>query len=209
VTFRRPLAKSAAFAAVFLAVLAQPVLADVRTARLLGRTDTRQLARDWMVDNIPIRSKVVIEPFVPAAWAADARSVREGTGNGFRWNKWPTTRAPDRDGGGVIRFEDYERFTRPGLIGAYARGGFCWVVTGSTQYGRAYAEPREVPDAIRYYAALEREAKLVYAVRPDPGGQGREPFSYDFSFNAYPLDYDRMGPEVRIYKLSGGRCGNR
>jgi hypothetical protein len=80
------------------------------------------------------------------------------------------------------------------------------VVTGSTQYGRAFAEPGEVPEAIRYYAALERDAKLVYESRPDEGGKGRQPFSYDFSFNAYPLDYDRMGPEVRIYRLSGEDC---
>ena len=155
-----------------------------------------------MVDNVPIRSKVVIEPFVPAAWAADAQSVTEGTGNGFRWNKWPTTRAPDSMGGGVIRFEDYERLTRPALLGAYARGGFCWVVTGSTQYGRAFAEPKEVPRAIDYYEALEREGELVYEV--DPGAE--RPFSYDFSFNAYPLEYDRMGPEVKIYRLRGGKC---
>ena len=40
----------------------------------------------------------------------------------------------------------------------------------------------------------------------DEGGKGREPFSYDFSFNAYPLKYGRMGPEVRIYRLRGDRC---
>jgi hypothetical protein len=184
----------------------QGLVFSVHNDVVLARPDTRQLARDWMVDHVPIRSKVVIEPFVPAAWAADAQSVREGTGNGLRWNKWPTTRAPDDQGGGVIRFEDYERTARPGLLGAYARGGFCWVVTGSTQYGRAFADPREVPDAIRYYAALERDAKRVYDIRPDGGGKGRLPFSYDFSFNAYPLSYGRMGPEVRIYKLSGGTC---
>ena len=189
-----------------LLLCTQGLVFSVHNDLVLARDDTRQLARDWMVEHVPIRSKVVVEPFVPAAWAADAESVREGTGNGFRWNKWPTTRAPKSAGGGVIRFEDYERFTRPGLVDAYARGGFCWVVTGSTQYGRAFAEPGEVPAAIRYYAALERDAELVYEIRPDEGGKGREPFSYDFSFNAYPLSYDRMGPEVRIYKLSGGRC---
>ncbi len=198
---RRPhAARVAALLAVLLCV--QGVVFSVHNDLVLARDDTRRLARDWMVENVPIRSKVVVEPFVPAAWAADAESVTEGTGNGFRWNKWPTTRAPDSAGGGVIRFEDYERFTRPGLLGAYARGGFCWVVTGSTQYGRAFAEPREVPRAIEYYAALEREAELVYEV--DPGTD--RGFSYDFSFNAYPLDVERMGPEVRIYRLRGGRC---
>ena len=54
--------------------------------------------------------------------------------------------------------------------------------------------------------ALDREAELVYETRPDEGAKGREPFSYDFSFNAYPLSYGRMGPEVRIYRLRGDRC---
>ena len=173
---------------------------------MLARPDTRQLARDWMVANVPIRSKVVVEPFLPAAWAADAQSVREGTGNGFRWNKWPTTPRARRPRRRRDPLRGLRAHTRPALLGAYARGGFCWVVTGSTQYGRAYAEPRAVPDALRYYAALERDAKLVYEARPDDGGHGRLPFSYDFSFNAYPLSYDRMGPEVRIYRLSGRPC---
>jgi hypothetical protein len=184
-------------------LVAQGVVFSVHSDLVLRRDDTRQLARDWMVANVPIRSKVVIEPFLPAAWAEDAQSVTQGTGNGFRWNKWPTTRAPDSAGGGVIRLEDYERYTRPDLLGAYARGGYCWVVTGSTQYGRAYADPKQVPEALEYYAALRREAKLVYRVRPaDP----MPPFSYDFSFNGYPLEYGRMGPEIRIYKLDGGKC---
>ena len=168
----------------------------------LARPDTRQQARDWMVQNIPIRSKIVVEPFVPAAWAADEESVTRGTGNGLRWNKWATTRSR----GDVIRFEDYERTTRPQLVSSYARGGFCWVVTGSTQYGRAYAEPGEVPDAIRYYAELERRGELVYEVTPYDGERRRPDFSFDFSFNAYPLDVDRMGPEVRIYRLRGDDC---
>ena len=185
---------------------AQGAVFSVHNDVVLRRADTRQLARDWMVEHVPMRSKVVVEPFLPAAWAADAQSVTRGTGNGFRWNKWPTTRATDAAGGGIVRFEDYERTTRPALIGAYARGGYCWVVTGSTQYGRAYADPDEVPRAIAYYAALEREAELVYSVRPDEGGRARVPFSFDYSFNGYPLEYDRMGPEIRIYRLRGGRC---
>ena len=194
---RLRLATPVAVAAAGVALCAQGVVYSVHNDVVLSRPDTRQLARDWMVAHVPIRSKVVIEPFLPAAWAADAESATRGTGNGFRWNKWPTTR-------GGVRFEDYERTTRPALLGSYARGGYCWVVTGSTQYGRAFAAPREVPHAIAYYAALAREGQLVYEVRP---AGGATPFSFDFSFNAYPLQYARMGPEVKIYRLRGGRCG--
>jgi hypothetical protein len=31
-------------------------------------------------------------------------------------------------------------------------------------------------------------------------------FSFDFSFNSYPLSFDRPGPEIVIYRLTGGEC---
>ena len=45
-------------------------------------------------------------------------------------------------------------------------------------------------------------------------GLYREPqpvktFSFDFSFNSYPLSFDRPGPEIVIYRLQGGECGGR
>jgi hypothetical protein len=57
-----------------------------------------------------------------------------------------------------------------------------------------------VPQAIAYYDELERRADVVYRVSP----RGDEPvrrFSFDFSFNSYPLDYERPGPEIEIYRL--------
>ena len=38
----------------------------------------------------------------------------------------------------------------------HARGGYCWVVSRSTQYGRASADPEEVPNALAYYRELAR-----------------------------------------------------
>ena len=32
------------------------------------------------------------------------------------------------------------------------------------------------------------------------------PFSFDYSFNYYPLTYERPGPEIVIYRLHGGDC---
>ncbi len=106
----------------------------------------------------------------------------------------------------MVKIEDYERTTRPELVGTYERGGFCWVVTGSTQYGRAYADPKDVPDAIRYYDELKRRGKVVF--RSSPYGKDSEqvPFSFDSSFNYAPLDYERPGPEVVIYRLDGEQC---
>jgi hypothetical protein len=80
------------------------------------------------------------------------------------------------------------------------------VVTGSTQFGRAFADPKEAPDAIRYYDELKRRGEVVF--RSSPYGKDAEtvPFSFDYSFNYYPLTYERPGPEIVIYRLHGGDC---
>jgi hypothetical protein len=173
---------------------AQGLVFSLHNDVVLAREDTRQLARDWMVQNIPPDTKVVVEPNMPHQWAYDPGGAAP------RWNKWATSRSK----GKPVKLEDYERTLRPGLIGSYARGGYCWVVIGSNQYGRALAEPEEVPGALAYYEELRRRGEQVYRVRPWDGEA--VPFSFDFSFNAYPLTYGRPGPEIQIYRLSGGKC---
>jgi hypothetical protein len=155
-----------------------------------------------MVENVPAGTKVVIEPIAPAQWAMDPGRPSPETGTGNRWNKWATSRSR----GLLVKLEDYERTLRPGLLGSYARGGYCRIVTGSTQYGRALADPREVPRAIRYYDELRRRGELVYRVSPLGGGEAVPEFSFDFSFNSYPLSYERPGPEIRIYRLTSDAC---
>jgi hypothetical protein len=105
-----------------------------------------------------------------------------------------------------VRLEDYERTLRPALLAAYRLAGYCWVLTGSTQYGRAYAQPRAVPGAIRYYAALRAGATPAYRVSPDPPGAREPPFSFDFSFNGYRLSVRRPGPRIAIYHLRDCRA---
>jgi Dolichyl-phosphate-mannose-protein mannosyltransferase len=180
-----------------LLLCAQGIVYSAHNSLVLAQPDTRALARSWMVGHIPEASKVVIEPIAPAQWAMDPSGPSDATATGNRWNKWPTSRYR----GKVVKLEDYERTLSPSLVERYRRGGYCWVVSGSTQYGRAFAEPREVPGAIAYYAALRRSADVVYAVSPLKTGSRPVPFSFDFSFNAYPLRYDRPGPQISIYRL--------
>ena len=193
-----------------VALCAQGAVYSVHNDLVLARADTRNLARAWMVENIPEGSKVVVEPVFPDQWASDPGNPSRVTGNGTRWNKWPTSRSQvNNDGtirkgpGRIVKLEDYERTTRPQLVGSYRRGGYCWVVTGSTQTGRAYAEPDQVPNAIRYYAELRRRGDVVHRESPYAQGAGPVPFSFDFSFNAYPLAYERPGPEIVVHRLRG------
>jgi hypothetical protein len=175
---------------------AQGLVFSIHNDVVLARDDTRALARAWMVEHLPEGDRVVIEPIAPDQWAMDPGHPSAATGTGNRWIKWPTSRFRGR----VVKLEDFERTLRVSLLDRYERAGYCHVVTGSTQYGRALTEPEEVPHAIRYYDELRRRADVVYRVSPRADEPVRG-FSFDFSFNAYPLDYDRAGPEVVIYRL--------
>ena len=191
---------------------AQGLVFAIHNDLVLARPDTRQLARDWMVKNVPAGTKVVIEPVVPDSFASDTGRALRATGNGARWRKWPTSRSRLRaDGtprtsglGPVVKLEDYERTLFPGLVAQYQRRGYCTVLTGSTQFGRALADPEAVPQALRYYDTLRRGSRVVFAAR-----QPLRTFSFDFSFNSYPLSFKRPGPEIVIYRLTGGACGGR
>ncbi len=207
-----PLLRRPALAAGVAGVLlcAQGLVFAIHNDVVLSRDDTRQLARDWMVENLPAGTKVVVEPVMPDAWASDpGRPLRGTTGNGARWAKWPTSRSrlnadgtPRKGGlGPIVKLEDYERTLFPQLVKQYADRGYCTVLTGSTQFGRALAEPEDVPLALEYYDELKRKGRVVYR-EPQP----LKDFSFDFSFNSYPLSFDRPGPEIVIYRLQGGKC---
>jgi hypothetical protein len=217
----RPRLRLAAGTALVAAMLAQGLVYSVHSNRVLSRDDTRNEARAWMVANVPAGSKVVVEPIVPDAWFADpdvhdaaTARARGLTRSGRRWIKFATGRTTlDEQGrkipGGKGRFvsiEDYERTLRPALVGSYARGGYCWVVSGSTQYGRAFGDPAEVPAALAYYRALARHADVVGAFSPYRGGEGPVAFNFDWSFNHYPRAYEQPGPTVVIQRLRAGLC---
>ncbi|HEY4997218.1 MAG TPA: hypothetical protein VII03_04420, partial [Solirubrobacteraceae bacterium] len=105
-----------------------------------------------------------------------------------------------------VGIENYVTTLTPELIGYYERTGFCWVLVGSTQYGRAVADPGAVPRALAYYRALEAQAQVVYRASPYASGAHPVAFNFDWSFDYYPLAYHRPGPAITIYRLHGGRC---
>jgi len=215
VASRAPRLAPSAVALVATALLAQGLVFSLHDDRVLARPDTRASARAWLLAHVPAGARVVIEPFVPHAWLEDPNRAAPATARGGRWRLWDVRRADVDDFGRplptgrtrYVRVDKYERTLRPALLDRYVAQGYCWVVTGSDQSARAFAQPGVVPRAVAYYAALARRGALL--ARFDPYRAGARPpgFNFDWSFDYYPLAYARPGPAIEVYRLRGGRCG--
>jgi 4-amino-4-deoxy-L-arabinose transferase-like glycosyltransferase len=214
---RRRLTVLVAAGATTVVLLGQSVVSVVHNDVVLSRPDTRNLARAWMVGHVPAGAKVVIEPVVEDSWATDIGRSLAWTSTGARWQRYPTwlTNIDINTGAQLpvgqhnyVPVDEYERTLRPALLAQYEADRDCWVVIGSLQAGRSFAQPKIAPAAIAYYAQLANHARLMYHVSPFGSGSRAVPFSFDWSIDYYPSQYARPGPEISVYKLTGGRCAS-
>jgi hypothetical protein len=177
----------------------------VRNALVLGREDTRSQTRDWLVANVPQGTKVAFEPVAPTEWYGVTPGGGAKADPARQWTRFNRSQAIidelARDYSGAKRtanFQNYERTLTPKLVDVYRREGVCWVVTGSTQYGRAQAEPKRAAEALRYYRELRRQADVVFKTSP---AETLPRYQVDTSFNYVDGAVDRPGPEMIVYKL--------
>ena len=218
----RPAIAGAAAAVLTALLLLQPVAADIRSAQVLGRADTRQQARDWLESHYPPELRASVEPAVPGRWF---RSNPKGTPPSW------LTRCPQRAGwtepgwsytaagggrvcaqykpglsarpDGGVRASAYQEVLDPGVIDDYRLYGYCLIVTVDTVRDRALQTGDR--DARAYYERLDRESKAVRTFSPYDTGAKPVPFNFDLSFNNYPPEYHRPGPTVQIRRLDDCR----
>ncbi|HEY7453639.1 MAG TPA: glycosyltransferase family 39 protein [Thermoleophilaceae bacterium] len=211
-------AGAAMLAALTALVLVQPFAADVRSAQVLGRDDTRQQARDWIEARYPPELRASVEPTVPGRWF---RSNPEG--DPPSWLR----RCEQRDGwtepgwsyvgedgericaqykpglvarpDGGIRASAYQAVLDPEVIDDYRLYGYCLVMTADVVRDRALQSGGA--GARGYYARLEREGRVVRTFSPYDEGADPVPFNFDLSFNYYPPEYERPGPTITVYRL--------
>ncbi|WP_028065713.1 glycosyltransferase family 39 protein [Solirubrobacter soli] len=198
----------AVFGVLVALALIPSTLTTIRNATVLGRTDTRTLTREWLTDHVPQGTKVVFEPIAPTEWYGVTPGGGPKADPARRWERWSRSPALIAELGRDFRgarypanFQNYERTLEPRLIDVYRREHACWVVTGSTQYGRARAEPRRVPEALKYYEELRRQSTRVFRVSPFKKGGKTMRYQVDKSFNYVDDEYYRPGPEMIVYKL--------
>jgi hypothetical protein len=208
----------AAAAALTLAVIAQPLLADVRTARVLGREDTLSQARAYLEENYPPGLRVSIEPAVPGRyfrsnpegsipdWLSRCPQEPGWTEQGWSYVAAGGERVCDQykpglfvrpDGG--VRASAYHAVLGPEVIDDYRLYGYCLVMTVNVVRDRTLetGDPR----AREYYERLDAESDLVREFSPYDEGADPVPFSFDLSYNYYPTAYHRPGPTVRLQRL--------
>ncbi|HEY5194587.1 MAG TPA: glycosyltransferase family 39 protein [Solirubrobacteraceae bacterium] len=205
---RRTLAGVFAGSLIALVLLAQGLVYSVHNDLVLSRADTRNLTRAWMLAHVPRGARIVLEPVVLDSW------IEEGDGSSAKhWMKYQALTSVIEANGTLapqaphtVALEDYETTLAPALIGWYERQGYCWVVSGSTESGRAFADPVAAPLAVAYYRALAAGSEVAYSVSPYVAGVTPPAFSFDWTFDYYPLSYRLPGPEMTVYRLRGGRC---
>lgn len=190
----RPRLLPAAFAAVAVALCAQSLVHVVHNDRVLSRPHTLNVARAWMIDHVPETAGLITEPFRARSWRSPWDRARPSL----------QTSTDERQ---------YAEYLEAGLVDQYRERGFCWVMATSNYWGLTLADDGRRDTARGYYEALDREGDLVFSASPwgpidSPGGAGEDqvPFDFDFSYDFYPLDYDRPGPMVHVYRLRGGKC---
>jgi hypothetical protein len=195
----------AAFGALVALALIPSIFTTARNALVLGREDTRTITRDWLVANVPRDTRVAFEPIAPTEWYGVTPGGGAKADPARQWQRFNRSQAiidelarSYRGAKRTANFQNYERTLTPALIDVFRRERVCWVVTGSTQYGRAQAEPQRAPQALEYYRELRRQADVMFRASP---ADKLPRYQADTSFNYVDGAYHRPGPEMIVYKL--------
>ncbi|MAE69677.1 MAG: hypothetical protein CME06_04310 [Gemmatimonadetes bacterium] len=177
-----------------LALGAPALAASIRHARIIGRTDTRELAARWLREHVRADEGVVLA-------GGQGSLYGEPRLPGLEWCQILTLEVeppvcPDEALFSTLRMVD----PRAGL-GMIDRESFPWVLTHEHElslYSALHFKLR---------AELERGAEPVVVFEPGPRGEERhgvfDPIDAYYAPIAGFGGYERPGPTIRVWRLKG------
>ena len=189
--------QAGALAGLILAVMAQPIVMNIQTGGVMRKADTRELARNFMLEELPSGTRVVVDavairhPYDVPLLGIEPRPGEPQFVYGFgappkEDNVYP----PD-----PVRAERFLEDLEPERIDEYRAKGFCVVVTMSWFPERA--EIAGLDEAVAYYDRLEEESQVLFRASPYDDPDDSEPFDFDQTHLYWSTKYDRTGPERR------------
>lgn len=191
ITERRGWSPYRVLVAVTVLLCLQSVTHVVHTNDLLGGTDTRTEAAQWMRENLPagtrfINSGVLVRPMIDED--PTTRSIE---------STWDVT---------SLNGNQSTVGARPSMLDQFEEEGSCWVSASSLFYDRLFVDEHLRPAAAAYYRELEERGEVVFRATPYRPGAEPVPFNFDWATNLYPFEFEQPGGVVTIYRLHGGAC---
>ena len=198
--------RAAVVALLIALIMAQPIVANLRTGEVMGKADTRELARNYMLEELPPRTKIVVDAVaIRQPYDLPLLGIQRTPGQP---EFFPRFGAPPKKDNvyppDPVRTQRFIEDLSPERIDRYRDAGYCTVITMS--WLRERAEIAGFQPAIDYYDRLERESKLLFTADPYDDPDDPVEFDFDMTHLYYDARYDRAGPRVQIRRLD--RCEN-
>ena len=148
-------------AAVLVAAFVLPLASSIAYDRTLSGADTREVAREWIQDNVPPGALIAVENYGPPLVREDVVDHYRAAGLdpvAYRLIRLqlPAPGVPERS-------RDLDRLRERGVE---------YVVVSSRVRDRVLAAPEVYPAIVDFYRRLDAETELVKEFRPGPGERG-------------------------------------
>ena len=193
--------RAAVVALLVALIMAQPIVANIHTGGVMRKADTRELARNYMLEELPPRTKIVVDAVaIRQPYDLPLLGIERAPGDP---EFFPRFGAPPKKDNvyppDPVRTQRFIEDLSPERIDRYRDAGYCTVITMS--WLRERAEIAGFEPAIAYYERLKRESTPVFTA--DPYDDPADPVEFDFDMTHlyYDSRYERTGPRVEIRKL--------
>lgn len=162
---------------------------------LLTRDDTRTLAKQWVEENIPEGSTVLLE-----SWWFGPQLASEKLAVPLSRRKYDVRQLGPY--GLSERSQGFGPTAGTPEVSEYADQGIEYIVTNSITSGSHLLDPAEDAAKREFYRALAREAELVTELSPWEGDfEAPRVFEHTYGPATFLSRMERPGPTIRIYRL--------